>query len=133
MNTSRLSRSTAVALVAMAFAAPVAGADDHFKDSRSADVIASGVEPRQDYRGADAQGAPTDAPSQNYRGADAQGAPTDAPKVVVLPITRPAPTTSDSIDWTDTLVGAGGALGLSLVFLGGTLLVVNRRRPRLTA
>ena len=116
MNTSRLSRSTAVALVAMAFAAPVASADDHFKDSRSADVIASGVEPRQDYRGADAQGAPT-----------------DAPRVVVLPITRPAPTTSDSIDWVDTLVGAGGALGLSLVFVGGALLVVNRRRPRLTA
>jgi hypothetical protein len=110
MNTSFLFRSTAVALVALAFTAPVAGADDHFKDSRSVE------------------------PSQNYRGADAQGAPTEAPEIVVLPTTtRPAPVPGDSMDWTDAMVGAGGAIGLSLVFLGGTLLAVNRRRPRITA
>jgi hypothetical protein len=116
MNTSLLSRSTAVGLVALAFAAPVAGADDHFKDSHFTGATASGGEPLQ-----------------NYRGADAQGAPTQAPEIVVVPTRRPAPAPGDPIEWTDAMIGAGGAIGVSLVLLGGTLLAVNRRRPRVTA
>jgi hypothetical protein len=31
------------------------------------------------------------------------------------------------------MIGAGGAIGVSLLLLGGTLLAVNRQRPRVTA
>jgi hypothetical protein len=97
MNISLLSRTTAVALAAAAFTAPVAGADDHFKDPHRA--VAHGVE-------------------------------TVAPEMVVVPATRPAPAVDDSIEWTDAAIGAGGVIGLTLVFVGGTLLAVNRRRLR---
>jgi hypothetical protein len=53
----------------------------------------------------------------------------NSPQVVVVkaqPQTRPALT--DGIDWADAGIGAGGLLGMSLLALGGTLLITHRRR-----
>ena len=49
-----------------------------------------------------------------------------APNVLVVKVPEPVPATG--IDWTDVGIGAGGVLGLTLVSLGGTVLVAQRRR-----
>ena len=55
--------------------------------------------------------------------------------MAVVKLPQPAPVANDGIDWGDVGIGAGGALGLALLALGGTFAVVHRRhstRPMAT-
>lgn len=118
MNTQLLTRSVTAALVAAAITAPAAGAQQQFGSPDAMD------------RNARASS------SHDMRGADARGVPTDAPDIRVVRITQPAPTPASAdgaLDWPDTLVGAGGALGLTLLAIGGTLVLVRRRHPQIPA
>ena len=71
-------------------------------------------------------------PSQDLRTPDtlpdyADGRGTyNAPEVIVVkqPVVQP---TADSMDWADIGLGAGSVMGLSLIALGGGLLIVRRR------
>jgi len=118
MNTQLLARSVSAALVAAAITAPAAGAQQQLG---SPDAMDRNAQP---------------SPSQDMRGADARGVPTDTPEIRVVRITQPAPTPASAdgaLDWADTLVGAGGALGLTLLAIGGTLVLVRRRHPQIPA
>jgi hypothetical protein len=46
--------------------------------------------------------------------------------VTVVKVPQPAPSTG-GIDWGDAGIGAGAALGLTILALGGTLAVAHRR------
>jgi hypothetical protein len=51
--------------------------------------------------------------------------------VVVVKDTKPvAQPVADGIDWADIGLGAGGVMALSLIALGGGLIVVHRRGAR---
>jgi hypothetical protein len=120
MNTQLLTRSITAALVVAAIMAPAAGAEPV----------------QQRFASPDAMDRNTEAQRQDLRGADARGVPTDAPDIRVVRITQPAPAPSSAdgaIDWPDALLGAGGALGLTLLGLGGTLAIVHHRRPQMPA
>jgi hypothetical protein len=115
MTRTRPLHSLALAAALLALAVPTASA-------------------RQDLRSPDAQDAASNAaarpaqPSQDLRSPDARDA-ADAsrvPEVTVVKVDESAPS-SGGIDWGDAGIGAGGLLGLTLVSLGG-MLVVKRRR-----
>ena len=117
----RLTRIAALVLVTGAAAAPAA----------SARVRGTGpAEPRQPHRGRRAQ------PGQDLRMPDtvdaAAGRGTfSAPDVVVVKVKDPEPQSAGGgLDWGDAGIGAGGIAGLTLVSLGGALLVVQRRHAR---
>jgi hypothetical protein len=95
---------------------------------------------RQDMRSADARDAARTAqPRQDVRSPDARDAAEgrgtyNSPDVVIVkvpqpsPATAPEPSSAGGIDWTAAGIGAGSLLGLSLMGLGGGLLIVHRRR-----
>jgi hypothetical protein len=106
-----LGLAAAAALCALAPSGAVAQPTHDAAASRRAAQV------RQDLRSADARDA-------------AKGRGTfNSPQVVVVkaqPQTRPAPT--NSIDWADAGIGAGGLLAMSLIALAGTLAITHRRR-----
>ena len=120
---NRLTRAGAVALVIAAAAAPSAVA-------RPVDGPADWKLP-QDFQTADTREALP--PPQDLRNPDtvdyADGRGTyNAPDVVVVkdpvPAAQPA---ADGMDWADVGIGAGSLLALSLIALGGGLVIVQRR------
>ena len=138
MFVNRLTRAGAVALAIAAAAAPTA--------------VAKPVDASADYKlphgfqTADTQDAVTQRgiyepmrpedqpqPPQDLRMPDtvdyAEGRGTyNAPEVVVVEAPKPAPApAADGMDWADIGLGAGTVMGLSLIAVGGTLLVVRRR------
>ncbi len=121
MNTKRITRTAALGLVLAAVAAPAAGAQ---QDIRNPDQVAPSPEARQDMRNPDTIDA-------------AAGRGTEhSPDVMVVRLPVQTPSTaasSDGLDWQDAGIGAGGLLALGLIGLGGTLLVVHRRRGTATA
>jgi hypothetical protein len=143
MTTHRITRIAAVALAIAAAAAPAAAA-------RPVDGPADWKLP-QDFQTADTQ-APTAVtsrglyepmrpdeqpqPPQDLRSPDtvdyANGRGTyNSPEVVVVGAPAPvAQPTAGGVDWEDVGIGAGGLLGLSLIALGGGLVVVHRRGAR---
>ena len=122
MLTNRLIRAGAVALAVAAAAAPAAVA-------KPMDAIADYKLPHG-FQTADPSDV-TPAPSQDFRTPDtkdyAEGRGTyNAPEVVVVkqPVVQPA---ADGMDWADIGLGAGSVMGLSLIALGGGVLIVRRR------
>jgi hypothetical protein len=139
MFVNRLTRAAAVALAIAAAAAPAAfakpmDAPADYKlpqgfqtpDSRDA-VIQRGIyepmrpedqpQPPQDLR------SPDTVDYANGRGTY------NAPEVVVVkapPPAAPQPA-GDGMDWADIGLGAGTVMGLSLIALGGGVLLVRRR------
>ena len=141
MFTNRLIRTGAVALAIAAVSAPTAAARPidgpaDFKlpqDFRTADS-GGPVAPRGIYEPMRPESQPQ--PPQDLRNPDtvdfANGRGTyNAPEVVVVkhtePVSQPA---ADGIDWADIGLGAGGVMALSLIALGGSLVVVHRRGAR---
>jgi hypothetical protein len=123
MFVNRLTRAGAVALAVAAVAAPAAVA-------MPIDGPAADYKLPQGFQTADHADAN---PTQDFRNPDtvdyAEGRGTyNAPEVVVVkaPETAPAPA-GDGMDWADAGLGAGTVMGLSLIAVGGTLLVVRRR------
>jgi hypothetical protein len=138
MFTHRLTRAAAVALAVAATAVPAANAKPidaaadyklpqgfQTADSRDAVIQRGLYEPMR----------PEDQPKppQDLRMPDtvdyAEGRGTyNAPEVVVVETPKPAPQpVADGMDWADIGLGAGTVMGLSLIAVGGTLLVVRRR------
>jgi hypothetical protein len=120
----RMTRTGAIALAIAAAAAPAAVA-------KPMDAPADYKLP-QGFQTADPSDA-SPAPSQDFRHPDtidhADGRGTyNAPEVVIVkqpaPVVQPA---ADGMDWADIGLGAGGVMALSLVALGGGLLLVRRR------
>jgi hypothetical protein len=83
--------------------------------------------------------AQTAQPRQNLQSPDARDAAEgrgayDSPHVVIVklpqpsPAAAPEPSSAGGIDWADAGIGAGSLLGLSLIGLGGALVIVHRRR-----
>ena len=148
MLNHRLTRIAAIAVAIAATGAPAASArpiDSLPTDALPADPTPV-TEASQDLRNPDtrdaAQGSgiyapmrPEDQaqPPQDLRSPDtrdfAEGRGTyNSPDVVVVKAPVPAPEpTATGIDWADVGIGAGGLLAASLIALGGTLLVVQRR------
>jgi hypothetical protein len=122
--TNRLTRASALALAIAAAAAPAAVA-------RPVDGPADWKLP-QNFQTADTRDAVTP-PQQDLRNADtrdyAEGRGTyNAPEVVVVDAPKPvAQPTADGIDWAAIGLGAGGVTALSLIALGGGVLIVRRR------
>lgn len=78
------------------------------------------------------RGASVKAPSQELRSSDARDAADgrgtfNSPQVVVVKA-QPRSAPANGIDWADAGIGAGGLLGMSVIALGGTLLITHRRR-----
>jgi hypothetical protein len=150
MFNHRLTRTAAIAVAIAAVGAPAASAEPY--DSRlSIDALPAhptqAVDPPQDLRNPDtrdfAEGRGTyntvsPAQVRDLRNPDtrdfAEGRGTyNAPEVVVVKTAPVAEPTATGIDWEDVGIGAGGLLGASLIALGGTLLVVQRRGARAQA
>ena len=115
MYQHRLIRFAALAVVIGALAAPTVSA--RVPDLQNADNRrAVATEQRKDLRSADAADA-------------AAGRGTfSAPEVVVVKVREPQPEpVADGIDWNDAGLGAGAFVGLSLVLVGGGVLIVHRR------
>ena len=118
MYQHRLTRFAALAVVMGAVAVPTASA-------RVPD------EPNADNRGAVPTEQPKDLRSPDAVDAAASRGTFSAPEVVVVKVreTQPEPV-ADGIDWSDAGMGAGAFVGLSLVLVGGGVLVVHRRHAR---
>ena len=111
---TRIKRAAALALAATALAAPAPAAYAYDHESQVAAAVGAGRQAGQDLRMPDTRDL-----------ASGRGTST-APDVVVLKLPEPVPETG--IDWTDVGIGAAGVIGLTLVSLGGTVLVARRRR-----
>lgn len=138
MFTNRLTRAGVVALAIAAAAAPAAvakpvdGTAEYklphgFQTADTQDAVT----PRGLYEPMRPEDQPQ--PRQDFRNPDtvdyANGRGTyNAPEVVVVkapePVVQPS---GDGMDWADIGLGAGGVMALSLVALGGGLLIVRRR------
>jgi hypothetical protein len=126
MTTHRITRTAALALALAAMSAPAAPAQDlRMPDTRDGSP-AEPVVVTQDLRNADQRDV---TPPQDLRGADAAGAPTDGSAIVVVRAPEAVP--ASGIEWGDVGLGAGGLLGVTLIGLGGTLLVLHRRHTSL--
>ena len=118
MIRSRLSRSVATGLALAALAAPAASAQQDLRspDTRDASRVTEvqRTPPRQYFASPDAR---------DY----AEGRGTfNAPEVMVVKV--PATATPDhpsasALDWSDVAIGAGAALGVMLLAIGGSLAV----------
>jgi hypothetical protein len=53
----------------------------------------------------------------------------NSPDVRVVKVTEPSPA-SRGIDWGDAGIGAGGVLGLTMLGVGGALIIAQRRHTR---
>jgi hypothetical protein len=131
MNTKCLTHSAALGLALAALATPAFGAP---QDLRNPDQVTAPANASQDRRNAD-QVTPRVEARQDFRSPDtidaAAGRGTDrSPDVVVVRLhaETPAAAPADGLDWQDAGIGAGGLFALALIGLGGTLLVVHRRR-----
>jgi hypothetical protein len=119
-------------------AAELAGRLAH---ERTADITAAELAgrlaspTRQGLRSRDARHAalaaqtPQDLRSPDARDA-AEGRGMDkTPRIVFVRVPpKPQPAPADGIAWADAGIGAGSVLGLSLIALGGALLIAHRRR-----
>lgn len=115
MSHQRLTRSGAIALALAALAVPNAAAQ------------------QQDLLSPDARDAAHVQPPQNLRSPDVADAAagrgtSSAPDVTVVKVPQPAPS-AGGIDLGDAGIGAGAALGLTVVGLGGMFAVARRRQP----
>ena len=122
MFNRRHTRTAAVVLTIAAIGAPAASAEPQNSSPRFDAFPAYPtpiVEPPQDLRNPD---------TRDF--AEGRGA-YNAPDVLVVESPAPVPpATADGIDWQDVGIGAGGLLAASLIAVGGTLVVVQRRGAR---
>jgi hypothetical protein len=114
MRQHQITRTAALAAAIAALAAPSALA--HSTDLSSPDARDVGYRPYQDMRSPDAIDA-------------SEGRGTfNSPGVTVLKVAQEPAPQSSGVDWGDVSIGAGGALGVVAIGVGGAALLV--RRPR---
>jgi hypothetical protein len=107
--------ATVIAALLMAVAVPAAMAQPTDLRSPDARDAAAAAQPAQDLRSPDAQDF----------AAGRQIVASTPVQVAKAPSDTPAPS---GFDWGDAALGAGGALGLALVGVGGTVALMRRRR-----
>jgi hypothetical protein len=112
---TRIKRAAALTLAVAGLATPAAQAQSSDHESNVAAAVGAGLAAGQDLRMPDTRDV-----------ASGRGTST-APAVLVVKVAEPVPQ-SGGIDWADVGIGAGGVIGLTLVSLGGTVLVARRRR-----
>ena len=139
MYRQRITRLTVLAVVAGAIAAPTASAG---LPPEQADMHASTTQAvadartNQDFRNPDNRTESPAAGKQDLRTPDAVDAAAgrgtfSAPDVVVVKVDDPKPQpVADGLDWGDAGIGAGVIAGLSLITLGGGLVLTQRRHAR---
>jgi hypothetical protein len=157
LSPQHITKATAVALVAGAFAAPLAsargfghyvGQDKQLSPSAQSQPVAAdaaftdpfapiGSYSRQDKQlSPSTQSAPVTAATLSARVSDtpysnrAIGSPFNSVSSPGSPAVVRATGSGDSFDWGDAGIGAGGALVLSIVAIGGGLVLVRRRPQR---
>ncbi|MGN6169892.1 MAG: hypothetical protein ACTHQQ_17245 [Solirubrobacteraceae bacterium] len=126
-SAQRISRVTAIALTAGAVAAPVASA----RPARMApNAAAAAISASQQQVSAAAR--PAAPVPLIYSRQDKQLAPSSSSQapVNVAPASVRAGTASDGFDWGDAGIGAGGALAISIIGIGGGLALSQRRTRR---
>jgi hypothetical protein len=139
MKKHRLIHTAALALTALAVAAPTAGASSDLRNPDQRSAAPSGGT-SQDFRSADARDSqPVESRAQvaqDYRSADTRdvAAGRGIPEVTVVKVAQPAASPSSGLDWGDAGIGAGFLLGLILLGLGTTQVVMHRkqRQPAIT-
>jgi hypothetical protein len=132
MRHHRFSRSAALGLALAALAAPAAAAAQQ-QDLRSPDTrdvpraaqIPTGPLPWA-YGGPQVAQPSRDLRSPDTRDVAAGRGAFSAPQVTVIKVPQPAPS-AGGIDWGDAGIGAGAAIGLTLLALGSTLAIAHRR------
>lgn len=125
-----ITRVTAIALTAGAVAAPVATARPARMAPRQSVAAISVSQQRQ--LSAAAQRAASPATALKYGRQDKQVAPSPSSQTPVnaAPTSPPTATASNGFDWGDAGIGAAGALAISIVGVGGTLALSQRRSRR---
>ena len=114
MRHRRFTRTATLGLAVVAVAAPAAGADQDLRSPDAADIAAVTQQP-QDSRSPDTRDI-----------ADGRGTFT-APAVTVVRLSEPSASAGGGFDWGDAGIGAGGILALTLIIVGGSLMVTHRR------
>jgi hypothetical protein len=110
MTRHRFTRSAALALTLAAVAAPTAAASNPDQQ-----FPRPATEQGQDFRMPD---------TRDY----AEGRGTyNAPEVVVVKLQKPEIAPAGGIDWTDAGIGAGSVFALSLIGIGGALLLMRKQ------
>jgi hypothetical protein len=115
MSHHRLTRSAALGLALAALSAPTATAQQQ-QDLRRPDT-------RDAARAAQ---IPRDLRSPDTRDAAAGRGTLSAPQVTVIKVPQTADSAS-GLDWGDAGIGAGAAIGLTLLALGSTRAIAHRR------
>jgi hypothetical protein len=111
----RRALAAATATMLIAVAAPAAMAQPVDLRSPDAQDAAAAVQPAQDLRSPDAQDF----------AAGRQIVASTPVQVAQAPSEAPAPS---GFDWGDAALGAGGALAVALLAVGGTVALMRRRR-----
>jgi hypothetical protein len=123
---TRLSRGAALGLMIASLAAPAASARPSLQPPESRSFASPDAQDRA--RAAESR------PYQDLRSPDtrdyAAGRGTfSAPEVTVVRVPETAPSTpAAGLDWGDALIGAGFAVALGLIGVGGAM-IVTRRTP----
>jgi hypothetical protein len=132
MRHHRLTRSAALGLALAALAAPTAAAaqqqDLRSPDTRDAARAAqspTGSLPWA-YGGPQVAQISRDLRSPDTRDAAAGRGTFSAPQVTVIKVPQPAPS-AGGIDWGDAGIGAGAAIGVTLLALCSTVAIAHRR------
>jgi hypothetical protein len=114
MQRNRIKHAAALALALAALAAPTAQAQSSDHESNVAAAVGAGIAEGQDLRMPDTRDI-----------ASGRG-PSTSPDVLVVKVAEPVPQ-SGGIDWAEVAIG-GGVVGLTLLSIGGAVLVAQRRR-----
>jgi hypothetical protein len=123
---TRAGLAAALALASLAAAAP-AGADPNPAQRVQSSGRAAALAQERYYM---SHKPAIPASGHDFRTIDAREA-ADAPSGAVTDVTAPVPAEpagSSGFEWGDAAIGAGGALGLSLLFAGGAVAITRRHR-----
>lgn len=120
MSHRRLIRTATLGLAVAAVAAPTAAANQDLRSPDAVDAANAALAQRahhhqyQDLRTPDARDA-------------AKGRLTlTTPRVTVVKVTQPSPAAARGLDWGDAGIGAGAVFALTMIGIGGALVVRNR-------
>jgi hypothetical protein len=117
MSHRLLTHTATIGLAVAAMAAPAAVARQDFRSPDAVDAAQTALAQRgQDLR------------SPDTRDTAAGRGTFSAPRVTVVKVAETPQATGGGFDWGDAGIGAGGAVALVLIGVGGSLMVTHRRR-----
>jgi hypothetical protein len=117
MSHRLLTHTATIGLAVAAMTAPAAVASQDFRSPDAVDAAQTALAQRgQDLR------------SPDTRDTAAGRGTFSAPRVTVVKVAEAPQATGGGFDWGDAGIGAGGAVALVLIGVGGSLMVTHRRR-----